>query len=812
MTLFEKSSIILTPTAYDNGSMNTVVPEYKILDERVVNGDFSDGTNGWVGNVNTTLSVSNGQLDIQSADGSGLYGVAFTEVNFVEGKKYIVKLDVISTDKPTQIRVGTSSGVITGTPSNIFASGDIGIGSHETVYTSTGNFTYLSIGGRNDMTTLVIDNVSVKEIQEADFDFSRGSSATRVNEKGLIEDVQILSGELVQNGDFEQIGSELVTNGSFDNSSSWGMQSSWSISNGSANYDGISSHYIEQSNVFSANTNYKITFTISNNTSGIISIRDGAAATLVPNTNYTNGTHTLYIKSNTNTALRIYGVGGSGTLSIDNVSVKEVGQNWTFGTGWSMGDGEAIHAQSGGAGRLYQSYTNFVIGKTYKLTAKIDTTGDLTLSNTALTFRNSTNTADLAVLSSGGGDILPNQINNVELIWTANTTSALIHAYSADDVVFDDIKMIEITNDTDIPRIDYTTGFGSWLLEPQRTNLVTDSEYFAGSGWANVGSTITSNATTSPSGNNDATLIVSSSGGSSRVQDYFGALSGNHSYSLFVKAYTTSTRLNIATNDNGSLVLTIPTTGSPTVYSQGPANTSYFINSLGNGWYRVGFTFLPSGVTNYFQIYPDASAGGGGVYVWGAQAEAGDYATSYIPTEGSTVTRAAETANNSGNADLFNDSEGVLYANISPLADDGTNRHIGISDNTNANRLQIFFNAHPTTQIRTLNLVSNVKYFDMTGDVAPVNSYVKVAVKYKENDFALWLNGFEVATDNSGLVWSNGVLDTLKFADGGDASPFYGKTKELAVFKEALTDAELESLTSWISFTEMATDLEYTIE
>ena len=70
-----------------------------------------------------------------------------------------------------------------------------------------------------------IEKVSVKEVTEADFDFTRGSSATRVNEKGLIEDVQILSGNLVQNGDFKEIGSELVTNGNFDTDiSRWGCK------------------------------------------------------------------------------------------------------------------------------------------------------------------------------------------------------------------------------------------------------------------------------------------------------------------------------------------------------------------------------------------------------------------------------------------------------------------------------------------------------------------------------------------------------------------------------------------------------------
>ena len=48
-----------------------------------------------------------------------------------------------------------------------------------------------------------------------DFDFSRNSAATRVNAQGLVENVQILSSNLVQNGDFSEEGVQEVSNGSF---------------------------------------------------------------------------------------------------------------------------------------------------------------------------------------------------------------------------------------------------------------------------------------------------------------------------------------------------------------------------------------------------------------------------------------------------------------------------------------------------------------------------------------------------------------------------------------------------------------------
>ena len=53
--------------------------------------------------------------------------------------------------------------------------------------------------------------------------------------------------------------------------------------------------------------------------------------------------------------------------------------------------------------------------------------------------------------------------------------------------------------------------------------------------------------------------------------------------------------------------------------------------------------------------------------LWGFQLEQSSFPTSYIPTTEGSATRSAETANNSGDASTFNDSEGVLMAEISAL-------------------------------------------------------------------------------------------------------------------------------------------------
>ena len=137
--------------------------------ELVVNGDFADGTTNWLKNSDTTLSVSNGQLNIQSANNT--YGVAFSTVNFKANRVYRLQLTVVSCNSPTQIRVGTNNSLATGNPStSIYSSGDIGVGTHIKEFSASSDATYLSIGGRFDVTTLVIDNVSLKEVGQFSLD------------------------------------------------------------------------------------------------------------------------------------------------------------------------------------------------------------------------------------------------------------------------------------------------------------------------------------------------------------------------------------------------------------------------------------------------------------------------------------------------------------------------------------------------------------------------------------------------------------------------------------------------------------------
>ena len=159
---------------------------------------------------------------------------------------------------------------------------------------------------------------------------------------------------------------------------------------------------------------------------------------------------------------------------------------------------------------------------------------------------------------------------------------------------------------------------------------------------------------------------------------------------------------------------------------------------------------------------------------------------------------------------MFNDSEGVLYAEIAALADDGTNRLLSINDSTASNSIWLYFNT-----------ANNVTYSVRVGGVAQasathtidIKTFNKIAIKYKENDFAVWFNGTQQLTDTSGSTYPSGTLNNLSFDAGDGALDFFGKVKCVAVFKEALSNDLLERLTGegYESFRLLAEANNYTI-
>jgi hypothetical protein len=322
-----------------------------------------------------------------------------------------------------------------------------------------------------------------------------------------------------------------------------------------------------------------------------------------------------------------------------------------------------------------------------------------------------------------------------------------------------------VTESANLPRIDYTDGCGSWLLEPQSTNLVTYSSDF--SQW-----TLGSNATLSYESD-----IVAPDGS-------LGV------YRLTLPAQSSTFLLsNIFTGQN-PLALSIYAKSAATNndFNLFDGTTSSSLKTATSEWQR--FDYVGSG--SQLAIVNQGDTFITDIYIWGAQAEALSYATSYIPTNGAIATRLADVCQGGGDASVFNDSEGVLYAEVSRLNGDLSTTTIAI--NKGGSEFSGFsFRTDGKIWAATYNGTS----YENISQYTPTDFYdtYKMCYKYKSNDFALWVNGVEVDSSVVNTLTLTG-LNNLSFSSGNATNKFLGNVRALHYFPEALTDAELQSLTT----------------
>ena len=183
-----------------------------------------------------------------------------------------------------------------------------------------------------------------------------------------------IGNEEVTNGDFSQIGSELITNGDFASDTGWTKQTGWSIANGSASYDGSGTgyQYILQSITTTSGSIYKINFDVLSSTGSNLNIVDFGSVR-VNQTHLSEGNYTYYAQADASSENLVIYANGTDTFSIDNVSVKEVGQDWSFADGWNMADG-VVNATAGSATKLQQSISG-LSGKSAKVTFTLSNYG-----------------------------------------------------------------------------------------------------------------------------------------------------------------------------------------------------------------------------------------------------------------------------------------------------------------------------------------------------------------------------------------------------------------------------------------------------
>ena len=349
-----------------------------------------------------------------------------------------------------------------------------------------------------------------------------------------------------------------------------------------------------------------------------------------------------------------------------------------------------------------------------------------------------------------------------------------------------------------VPRIDFLDNAdGHLLLEPSRTNLFLRSEEFDNASWIKNNSSISANSVVSPDGSTNAdSLIENTANASHNIYQSVSITSGTtYTISFFVKA-NGRTRFRIGDN-YGRLPLNVFFDLSTVTVVSGTGS----ISDYGNGWYRctVSSTATATAAELLYIILVNSGTtttytgdGTSGLYLWGAQLEAGSYATSYIPTSGAAVTRAADFASQTPPSGIIGQTEGTFFLDFSSLSDSISNEQVSLSDGTDANTIK-FVLGSVVTGVQAEGRVSSVSQFSIKKTTSDYDSLKKIAVAYKANDFVFYYNGEQVGIDSSGNIPS---ISQIKFSTGAGTSPLYGKINGVQLYNTRLSNSELAALTS----------------
>jgi hypothetical protein len=219
------------------------------------------------------------------------------------------------------------------------------------------------------------------------------------------------------------------------------------------------------------------------------------------------------------------------------------------------------------------------------------------------------------------------------------------------------------------------------------------------------------------------------------------------------------------------------------------------IENYGNGWYRCSITQSYSSSETAIQWSFDSNTNINNFYLWGAQLEAGSYATSYIPTTSASVTRNADVISKTGISSLIGQTEGTVFIELD-IKNTIANRMLIVlsSANPETSTSEAYFYINPSGNLVFEFYTAGVAQCSISAGAVQVG-FQKLAFVYKNNDFAFYRNGTLVGTDTSGTVVSG--LDRLFlgcFTNSG--LQLNDRIKSAALWKTRLGNSELAQLTS----------------
>ena len=358
------------------------------------------------------------------------------------------------------------------------------------------------------------------------------------------------------------------------------------------------------------------------------------------------------------------------------------------------------------------------------------------------------------------------------------------------------------------PRFDYdpvTLAPRGLLIEEARTNLLTYSDDWSNAAWVKSGATVTANATASPDGTVNADKVVETATTAPHAVYQVFTYGAGLVYAATVYAKKAERNWIYVGADTAAAEAVFFDLDTGTVGSQGTGYVGSITNA-GNGWYRCTVVITQStALPPNFLVVGLASANGtpsyagngtSGAYLYGAQLEAGSFATSYIPTVASTVTRNADVAIMTGTnfSSWYNQPAGTFIADVgrfSSVNSTGTAGFLSATDNPLANDWILMFGDGIGTP--SIYVTGGVTQANLVG--VPITSGGKVSFAYAANDFAASVNGGTVLTDTSGTLTTDiTVLRIGAFASNPNF--LNGHIRTIAYFNTRLPNAQLQTLTA----------------
>lgn len=348
-----------------------------------------------------------------------------------------------------------------------------------------------------------------------------------------------------------------------------------------------------------------------------------------------------------------------------------------------------------------------------------------------------------------------------------------------------------------LPRFDFdpvTLACKGLLIEEAKTNLFTYSNDFSNVIWTALGAGVAGTKVTSPDGTANATPLIEDSSTGQHTIYQISATTGSKTFSVYAKNASGSRFLRLvdfnATNGAQGETWFNLLTGT---VAFGPGT----IVNAGNGFYRCSITTTTTVLSTYFisistNGYAASYTGDGtsGFYIYGAQLEAGPFATSYIPTVASQVTRTADVATMTGTnfSSWYNQSEGAFVSSslLTRQAAIGPTTIFSASDNTSANMINCFYRASGALGVNIF--AATVAQLDQTQlGVTAANTIVNTGVAYKVSNTVSYANG---TVQTTSAVAAIPTVTQLQFGISPTGSSLNGYVRSLRFYKQRILNAE----------------------